>query len=43
MKFSYNKLWNLLIDNKMIKKDLANQAKISPTTMAAMGKAIQLA
>lgn len=38
MKFSYNKLWNLLIDNKMIKKDLANQAKISPTTMAAMGK-----
>lgn len=38
MKFSYNKLWKLLIDYKMIKKDLAKKAKISPTTMSTMGK-----
>lgn len=38
MRFSYDKLWKLLIDKKMIKKDLASEAKISPTTMATMGK-----
>lgn len=38
MKFSYNKLWKLLIDKQMIKKDLAAKAKISPTTMSTMSK-----
>lgn len=38
MSFSYDKLWKLLIDRKMRKKDLASIAKISPTTMATMGK-----
>lgn len=38
MMFSYNKLWKLLIDNKMIKKDLAEKAHINATTMSNMGK-----
>ena len=38
MQFSYNKLWKLLIDKKKKKKDLVSEAKISPTTMAAMSK-----
>lgn len=38
MKFSYNKLWKLLIDNGMIKKDLMAKANITSTTMAKMGK-----
>jgi len=38
MKFSYNKLWKLLIDYKMIKKDLAEKANINATTMSNMGK-----
>lgn len=38
MVFSYNKLWKLLIDKGMLKKDLAAKAKISPTTMSTMGK-----
>lgn len=44
MRFSYNKLWKLLIDHNMIKKDLLQQAGISANTMAAMskGKAISL-
>jgi len=36
--FSYNKLWKLLIDHKMLKKDLAEKANINATTMANMGK-----
>ena len=40
MRFSYDKLWKLLIDKKMIKKDLASEAKISPTTMATRGKGV---
>jgi len=36
--FSYNKLWKLLIDYNMIKKDLMEKAKINATTMANMGK-----
>lgn len=38
MTFSYNKLWKLLIDKSMLKKDLIEKANISPTTIAAMSK-----
>ncbi|MBR2398372.1 MAG: helix-turn-helix transcriptional regulator [Alistipes sp.] len=38
MPISYNKLWKLLIDKSMMKKDLMAEAKISPSTMAKMGK-----
>lgn len=38
MKFSYNKLWKLLIDRGMLKKDLKEQAGIASTTLAKMGK-----
>ena len=38
MPISYNKLWKLLIDKIMMKKDLMAEAKISPSTMAKMGK-----
>ena len=38
MAISYNKLWKLLIDKKMIKKDLLTMADITSTTMAKMGK-----
>ena len=38
MTFSYNKLWKLLIDNNMLKKDLMQQANITSTTIAKMGK-----
>ena len=38
MAISYNGLWKLLIDKSMMKKDLMAEAKISPSTMAKMGK-----
>lgn len=38
MAFSYNKLWKLLIDRKMIKKDLMAETSITSTTMAKLGK-----
>lgn len=38
MKFSYDKLWKLLIDHKMIKKDLLEQAKLTSNTISNMGK-----
>ena len=38
MNISYNKLWKLLIDNNMKKKDLRATAKISANTIARMGK-----
>lgn len=38
MSFSFNKLWKLLIDNKLKKKDLADKAKLSPSTLATMSK-----
>lgn len=38
MAVSYNKLWKLLIDKKMKKKDLLNLAEISTSTLAKMGK-----
>lgn len=38
MKYNYNKLWKLLIDNKMLKKDLMEKASIAASTMAKMSK-----
>ena len=38
MKFSYNKLWKILIDRGMMKKDLKEKAEIASTTLAKMGK-----
>lgn len=38
MRFSYNKLWKLLIDRQMMKKDLMQITDITSTTMAKMGK-----
>jgi DNA-binding Xre family transcriptional regulator len=35
---SYKKLWKLLIDRDMMKRDLCEQAHISPTSMAKLGK-----
>lgn len=38
MKVSYNKLWKLLIDKGMNKKALQEAVKMSPNTMAKMGR-----
>ena len=38
MSVSYKKLWKLLIDYNMNKSDLAKLAKISPNTIAKLGK-----
>lgn len=38
MNFEYKKLWKILIDRGMLKKDLKEQAKITSTTLAKMGK-----
>ncbi len=38
MAFSYDKLWKLLIDKKMTKETFRISVKVSPTTIAAMGK-----
>lgn len=38
MTFSYNKLWKILIDKKMMKKDLMKQTGLTSTTMAKLGK-----
>ncbi|MEG1751931.1 MAG: helix-turn-helix domain-containing protein [Clostridia bacterium] len=38
MKIIYNKLWKLLIDKKLKKKDLCKLAKMSDATMAKLGK-----
>ena len=35
---SYKKLWKLLIDRDMMKRELCEQAHISPTTLAKLGK-----
>ena len=36
--FSYNKLWKLLIDRGVTKEWLRKEAKMSATTISAMGK-----
>lgn len=38
MKLSYNKLWKLLIDKNMLKKDLMAKTNLTSSTMAKMGK-----
>jgi len=38
--FSYNKLWKMLIDRNMIKKDLMAETNITSSTMAKMGKGL---
>lgn len=38
MIFSYKKLWKLLIDRDMKKKDLCAKAGISTATMSKLGK-----
>ena len=38
MHISYKKLWKLLIDKEMMKKDLCEKAKISSASMAKPGK-----
>ena len=38
MAMNYNKLWKLLIDRNMMKKDLIQLAGISTNAMAKMGK-----
>ena len=37
-KISYKKLWKLLIDKDMLKKDLAQKAQISPTSISKLSK-----
>ena len=38
MAMNYNKLWKLLIDHRMYKKDLQKAAGISSNAIAKMGK-----
>ena len=38
MAFSYKKLWKLLIDKDIKKKDLSAMAGVSPATITKMGK-----
>ena len=38
MRVSYNKLWKMLIDRNMMKKDLMAETNITSSTMAKMGK-----
>ena len=38
MAFSYNKLWKLLIDKGMMKKDLIKATNMTSSTMAKLGK-----
>ena len=38
MRINYNRLWKLMIDRKLIKKDLIAMAGISTNAMAKMGK-----
>ena len=38
MAVSYKKLWKLLIDKEMMKKDLAEKANISSASIAKLGR-----
>ena len=38
MRVNYNKLWKLMIDRKLMKKDLTVMAGISTNAMAKLGK-----
>lgn len=38
MEYNYNKLWKLLIDKNLMKKDLMEKTGITSSTIAKMGK-----
>lgn len=38
MAYNYNKLWKLLIDKGMLKKDLIKATNMTASTMAKLGK-----
>lgn len=38
MSFSYNRLWKMLIDKGMTKEELRIALKLSPSTIAKMGR-----
>lgn len=38
MRYSYDKLWKLLIDKKMVKRDLMKATGVTSSTIAKMGK-----
>lgn len=38
MPFSYNPLWKILIDKGMTKEELRKALKLSPSTIAKMGR-----
>lgn len=38
MTVSYNRLWKLLIDKGMKKQDLQRETKLSPATIAKLGR-----
>lgn len=38
MKISYKRLWKLLIDREMMKKDLAERAGVSTASIAKLGR-----
>ena len=38
MRVSYDRLWSLMHENKMKKRDLATAAKVSAYTMAKLGR-----
>lgn len=38
MAVSYNRLFKMLIDRKMMKKELCELADVSPSTMSKMGR-----
>lgn len=42
MRISYNKLWKILIDKDMNKNDLREAAGISATSIAKLGKGINI-
>ena len=42
MRISYNKLWKMLIDKEMTKKELMNATGISKSTMDKMGRGEQV-
>lgn len=41
-KYSFQKLWHLLLDKNMTKKELAESAKISVSSMSRLRKGIPL-
>ena len=38
MEYNYNKLWKLIIDKNLMKKDLMERTGITSSTIAKMGK-----